>query len=289
MTSKSTGQSSEVKDIINKIEVTLKIRAITLALFLLAVLIFWWLNLFSYSRYIWLSAVSISLWLISAFVFRVLIKRGKTASSVNNLYFIYSAIFEFGLLTIIVFTNGGVMWIGAIFYLFTIIYSNIVLPKARGHLVSLIAFIWFGGAACLQYFKIIPFLPYVDFSETLYLDFNYLVTTLSFIFLVFVLSGLSANALTDLLRKRTADLEKLKLQLEETKAVLETRVRARTRELEEIADNLDEQVKKRTEELEEKMKDLKRFQNLSVNRELKMIELKEEIKKIKDVKLNLSA
>jgi hypothetical protein len=289
MTSKSIGQNSEVKDIINKIEVTLKIRAITLALFLLVVLIFWWLNLFSYSRYIWLSAVSIALWLISAFVFRALIKRGKTASSVNNLYFIYSAIFEFGLLTIIVFTNGGVMWIGAIFYLFTIIYSNIVLPKARGHLVSLIAFFWFGGAACLQYFKIIPFFHYTEFSETLYLNFNYLVTTLSFILLVFVLSGLAANTLTDLLRKRTADLEKLKLQLEETKAVLETRVRARTRELEEIADNLDEQVKKRTEELEEKMKDLKRFQNLSVNRELKMIELKEEIKKIKDAKINLSA
>lgn len=82
------------------------------------------------------------------------------------------------------------------------------------------------------------------------------------------------------------DIEKVRQELEENKIVLEIKVRARTRELEELASSLDEQVKKRTEELEEKMKDLKRFQSLSVDRELKMIELKKEIKKIKDAKAN---
>ena len=289
MPSQSSNQNSEVKDIINKIEVTLRIRAITLASFLLAVSVFWWLNFFSYSNYIWLTIVSIALWLVSAFVLRALINKGKTVSGISNLYFLYSAIFELGLLTIIVFTNGGIMWIGAIFYLFTIIYSNIVLSKIKGYLISLIAFLWFGGLVCLQYFKIIPFLPYAEASEILYLNFNYIITTLSFLLLAFVLSGLSANVLTDLLRKRTADLEKLRLQLEETKVVLEIRVRARTRELEEIANTLDEQVKERTQELQEKITDLKRFQSLAVNRELKMIKLKKEMKIIKDTKINSSA
>jgi len=288
MPGQTVNQNSEVKDIINKIEVTLRIRALTLASFLLVVSIFWWLNLFTYSYYVWITVAAIAFWFTSAFAFKSLIKRGKTVSGISNLYFFYSAVFELGLLTIIVFTNGGIVWIGSIFYLFTIIYSNIVLPKMKGHLISLIAFFWIGGLACLQYLKIVPFLPYTEFSETLYLNFNYLVTTLSFVLLAFVLSGLSANALTDLLRKRTAELEKLKLQLEETKVVLEIRVRARTRELEEIANNLDEQVRERTEEVEEKMKDLKRFQSLSVDRELKMIELKKEVKRIKDTKVNSS-
>jgi len=134
----------------------------------------------------------------------------------------------------------------------------------------------------LQYFEIVPFLPYFEFSETLYLNFNYLLTTLCFILLAFVLSGLSASALTDILKKRTDELEKLKLQLGESKVVLEIRVRARTRELEEIANTLDEQVKERTQELQEKMTDLKRFQSLAVDRELKMIELKKDLKKLKE-------
>jgi len=281
MPSQDIDQSSEIKDLLHKISVTLRIRAITLASFLVVVSIFWLLNLFPYIHYVWLTVGAIALWLVSAFGFRVLIKNGKTVSAIENLYFVYSAIFELGLLSIIVFTNGGITWIGSIFYLFTIIYSNIVLPRMKGNLISLIAFLWFGEIALLQYLRVLPFLPYIKLSETSYLDTNYLVTTLSFIFLAFVLSGISASSLTGLLKRRTAELEKLKSQLEETKVVLEIRVRARTRELEEIANTLDEQVKKRTEEREEKMKDLKRFQSLSVDRELKMIELKTEIKKLK--------
>lgn len=46
-------------------------------------------------------------------------------------------------------------------------------------------------------------------------------------------------------------------------------------------ESVDKKVVERTKELEEKMDELKRFQDLSVDRELKMIELKKEIKKIK--------
>lgn len=90
------------------------------------------------------------------------------------------------------------------------------------------------------------------------------------------------------LMKSLADIEKARQELEENKIVLEIKVHARTRELEEIADSLEEQVRKRTQELQEKMDDLKRFQKLSVGRELKMIELKKEIKRIKDAKTNLA-
>ncbi len=70
-------------------------------------------------------------------------------------------------------------------------------------------------------------------------------------------------------------------ELEEARSILEVKVKARTKELEELAQSLEMKVKQRTVELEEKVGELERFQKLVVRRELKMIELKQEIKALK--------
>jgi len=80
------------------------------------------------------------------------------------------------------------------------------------------------------------------------------------------------------------DLKKSKEALEEAKASLEIRVAARTKELRELTESLEEQVKERTKELQEKVEELERFHRLAVGRELKMIELKKEIEKLKKKK-----
>jgi len=82
--------------------------------------------------------------------------------------------------------------------------------------------------------------------------------------------------------KEIAELKKTKTELEEMKAVLEIKVRARTSELEELARNLEEQIKERTKELQKKVEDLERFYKLTVGRELKMVELKKEIARLKE-------
>ncbi|MBU0546590.1 MAG: hypothetical protein ABH876_00660 [Patescibacteria group bacterium] len=87
-----------------------------------------------------------------------------------------------------------------------------------------------------------------------------------------------------LLIKKIFEIKKLKIQLEDVETVSEIKISSRTQELEEIADNLDEEVKKRTEELEEKIKDLEKIKKLSIGRELKMIELKMEIRSLKKKK-----
>ena len=92
-------------------------------------------------------------------------------------------------------------------------------------------------------------------------------------------------ALMETKEKREAELKELKetkLALEKAKSELETKVAERTRKLDILARGLEEQVEKRTAELKEKIDELQRINNLMVGRELKMAELKTEIKGLKE-------
>ncbi|MBU4351326.1 hypothetical protein L6250_03840 [Candidatus Parcubacteria bacterium] len=87
-------------------------------------------------------------------------------------------------------------------------------------------------------------------------------------------------SLMEVKEKREAELvelKKTKQALEEAKAVLEMRVEERTKQLQDLTRDLEEKIKERTRELQEKVEDLQRFNELVVDRELKMIELKKEL------------
>jgi hypothetical protein len=86
--------------------------------------------------------------------------------------------------------------------------------------------------------------------------------------------------LYELLQKRN--------ELEEERTSLQIKVKARTKELEELTQTLDQRVKGRTQELEKskeelqgRVNELEKFHKLTIGRELKMVELKEEIEKLK--------
>ena len=81
--------------------------------------------------------------------------------------------------------------------------------------------------------------------------------------------------------KMTADLKESEAVLEEEKTALEIRILARTRELRELSQGLDEKVKARTKELQDRLAELERFHKLTVGRELKMMDLKKEIRSLK--------
>lgn len=92
-------------------------------------------------------------------------------------------------------------------------------------------------------------------------------------------------ALMEVREKREVELEelrKIKAELEEAKTTLEARVEARTRELRELAQSLEGQVEGRTRELREKVEELERMNKLMLGRELKMVELKGEIRRLKE-------
>lgn len=77
------------------------------------------------------------------------------------------------------------------------------------------------------------------------------------------------------------NLSKARLILEESRTVLQIRVDAKTHQLKELIEGLEDRVKERTKELEKRFKELEKFHRLTVARELKMIELKREIEKLK--------
>jgi nitrate/nitrite-specific signal transduction histidine kinase len=86
------------------------------------------------------------------------------------------------------------------------------------------------------------------------------------------------GSLAEALNKMIKDLKRFRLAQEESKAILEIKVKARTRELEELSQTLESRVEERTKELQKKIDELERFRRLTVGRELKMIALKKEIK-----------
>lgn len=78
------------------------------------------------------------------------------------------------------------------------------------------------------------------------------------------------------------EIRKSREFLEKERDILEMKVKERTKELEELMQKQEEIIKERTKELREKIEELENFRKIAVGRELKMIELKEEIEKLKE-------
>jgi hypothetical protein len=270
----------ELKDILSKIGPTFQLEKITLAIFLAAVLVAQGLGKFAHPEYVWLTIVALTVWLLGAYFFEFLIKKQKRAKTVENLLLIHY-LTDILWMTTITFNAGGIEWSSAIFYLFIIIYANIIFSRMKGLLVSTFCVIFYSTLSILQYLGFIPFRPYFDLGVNLYKNLDYLLTTLIFVVITFYLAGIAANLFTEVLKRRTIELAKTKAELEEVKNILEVRVAARTRELKELVERQEEIIKERTKELQEKIIELEKMNKLMIGRELKMVELKKEIEGLK--------
>ncbi len=87
--------------------------------------------------------------------------------------------------------------------------------------------------------------------------------------------------LSESLNTSALESKRVNNALEEERSVLEIKVKSRTKELEDLTNMLEKEVQARTKKLQEKINELEKFQKLTIGREMKMVELKEEIKNLK--------
>jgi len=147
-------------------------------------------------------------------------------------------IIELLFMTGIFYYIGGILWIGALFFTFNILYASLLSPPKEGLIVIFFAFTCYSSIVLLEYFGIIPYVGIFKLTPYLYKDSQYVITTTLMVGLVFFLIFLTGKSFAQKLRQRSAELAQAKKELEEWGSRLEEKVSLRTRELKKSQDNL---------------------------------------------------
>jgi len=225
--------------------------------------------------------VLLFLWLILYLSHNYFIKFRKTEKDLEDFYFRNSLI-DAAFVTAVAYYLGGAEGIGFVFYILVIILPASLLPKEKISFLSFFIVFLYSILLFLEYFEILPHrTPFGIYSGLMHKNFFYLLFQIITLFAILHFVAEEISTLSGKFRKNQIELIKAKEETEEVKEALEIRVRARTRQLEELAASFEEEAKEKTKELLEKIDELERINKLMIGRELKMIELKEEIARLK--------
>jgi len=220
-------------------------------------------------------------WMLLYLSYSYSVQSKKNREELCNFHF-RNTIVDLLLLTVVIHYLGGVEWIGAIFYLAVLAWTSNILSKKQTLFLAFLAIFFYSTLALLEYFQFLPHRETFGPSLGFYRDPTYIVIQILALIAIFFFIAENYGSFSEAFRKKARELVESHKEIEEARNVLEIKVAARTMELKDLAESLEGQVKQRTKELQEKMEELGKFNKLAVGRELKMIELKEEIKKLKE-------
>lgn len=197
--------------------------------------------------------------------------------------------------TLIFYYTGTVETIAFILYFITILIAS-SLYKAKGIILTgLLAVVLHNSVLIVELKGLIPHItgypgtvwfgdPFVTRGKIIGFTFYMAVAVVFSI----ILSGLfrkqikSLRGQRDQLSAKTKALTELTKDLEEAKTSLEIKVKERTQQLKTLTESLEEKVKERTKDLQLKVEELEKFHRLTIGREIAMVELRKELKKLKE-------
>jgi len=209
------------------------------------------------------------------------VKHQKNNKQLHNFHFKNNFI-DLVFLTVIIHYLGSVEWIGAIFYLCILSWASSVLTKGKVLILCVACVFFYTELATLEYFGVIPHREVFSVSQGAYQDPAFILIQIAALIIAFFFIIENYGTLSDNLKQNQQKLVAAQGEIEESKNVLEIKIQARTKELQELTKRQEEIIKERTGEIQEKLEEMERFHGLAVGRELKMIELKKEIKKLEE-------
>ncbi len=132
----------------------------------------------------------------------------KWNNSLYNLIFIFDVL----ILTGVIHYLGTLEWIGFSFYVFSIIFSNLIFSAQAGLLMTTFIAVCYSGLVFLEYFGWLPHRHlFSDFS--LYHQGGYLISTLTGSLAMLYMTSYASGFFANLLRRKNEELKLLHQQL----------------------------------------------------------------------------
>ncbi len=173
---------------------------------------------------------------------------------------------------------GSILWIGAIFFVFIILYASLLSTPREGLIIALIAFTCYNSIIFLQYLGLIPYKEFFKLTPYLYKDSQYVITTVLAVGLVFFLIFITGKNFAQRLKQKNAELAYAKEELEEWSGKLEEEVRLQTLELKKVNKDLKQDATKRKQaerEIKRGYKKLQKSMESTINIMGKIVETRD--------------
>lgn len=155
--------------------------------------------------------ILIIIWYLSSYLFDYIV---STQSKIKwaNLWYIVFYIFDILILTAIIHYLGSWEWIGFSLYTFTIIFTNIMISRKAGLLMTTVVAFCYSGLVLLEYNGLLTH-RHPSFLATHQHEMNYLLSNLLASLSILYMISYTSGFFSDILKQKTEELKEKDQQL----------------------------------------------------------------------------